>query len=64
MKIRTKTKMKFLENYGFKEQKMKLWRIWMKKHELRGTPIYISLNDLNTIKTERELVLVLDELNR
>lgn len=64
MRIRTSRKIKFLENYGFREQKFKLWRTWTKRHEVKGTPIFISENDLTTIKTERELVLVLDELNR
>ncbi len=64
MNIRNTTKIKFLETYGFEEQKFKLWKTWSKKHEVKGTPIYVSQNDLDTIRTERELILVLDELNR
>lgn len=64
MRIRTSRKIKYVETFGFEEQKFKLWRKWMKFHDLKGTPITISENDLNTIKSERELILVLDELNR
>jgi len=39
-------------------------KTWMKFHDLKGTPICISEHDIQTIKTERELILVLDELNR
>lgn len=62
--MRIKTQIKHLETYGFKEQKKVMWRIWIKSHELKGTPICVSENDLKTIKNERELLLVLDNLNR
>jgi len=64
MKIRHSRKIKFLESYGFSEQPVKVWRTWIKFHDLKKTPICISEHDLQTIRTERELVLVLDELNR
>ena len=64
MRIRTSRKIKYVETYGFQEKKFKLWRKQMKIHDLKVTPFNISENDLNTIKSERELILVLDELNR
>ena len=34
MRIRTSRKIKFVETYGFQEQKFKLWRKWIKFHDL------------------------------
>jgi len=62
--MRLKTQIRFLETYGFEEQPLKVWMTWTKFHDLKKTPICISVHDLKTIKTERELILVLDKLNR
>jgi hypothetical protein len=64
MRMKNFRKIKFLESYGFNEQPSKVWKTWLKYHDLKKTPISISEHDLKTIKTERELLLVLDELNR
>jgi membrane protein CcdC involved in cytochrome C biogenesis len=61
--MRQTTKERILESFGYREQ-FNVWKTWTKKDEVKNTQIYISLNDLNTIKSERELRLILDELNR
>lgn len=63
MSMRQTTKERILESFGYREQ-FNVWKTWTKKDEVKNTQIYISLNDLNTIKSERELRLILDELNR
>ncbi len=61
--MRQTTKERILESFGYREQ-FNVWKTWTKKDEVKNTQIYISLNDLKTIKSERELRLILDELNR
>ncbi len=63
MSMRQTTKERILESFGYREQ-FNVWKTWTKKDEVKNTQIYISLNDLKTIKSERELRLILDELNR
>lgn len=62
--MRKTTQKRVLQSYGFQKLKFKLWDIWVKHLKVKDSSVSISQNDLNLIKTERELILVLDEMIR
>ena len=62
--MRKSTQKRVLQTYGFQKLKFKLWDVWVKSLKVKDSSVSISQNDLNLIKTERELLLILDEMIR
>ena len=62
--MRKSTQKRVLQTYGFQKLKFKLWDVWVKYLKVKDSSVSISQNDLNLIKTERELLLILDEMIR